>query len=261
MNRIRLLPIVLFAATALLLLKTMGLVTQGQYALTGTEFAVAQSQTGLQSEIDENLQLSLEEEAAARRAADSLFATSAGTVDAGDDAAQVLTEDRNGVQIPIEDIDENAVTERAVLERLSQRRAELDLYADELALRADLVTAAEARLGERLDALEALEVRVQSLVDQFDAKSDEQFGSLVSMYENMKSADAAAVFNTLDTDILLRMATNMSPRKMSTILADMNTARAQELTIRLATLNSETEIPPEATPTQQSDALPQIVGQ
>lgn len=255
MNRIRLLPIVLFAATALLLLKTMGLITQGQYALTGTEFAVAQT------ELDENLQLSLQEESAALRAADSLFATSAGTVDVGNDVAQVVIVDRDGVQVPIEDIDENAVTERAVLERLSQRRAQLEIYADELALRADLVAAAETRLGERLDALAALEVRVQSLVDQFDAKSDEQFGSLVLMYESMKSADAAAVFNTLDTDILLRMATNMSPRKMSTILADMNTARAQELTVRLATLNSATEIPAQSAPEMQSDSLPQIVGQ
>lgn len=260
MNRIRLLPIVIVAAMSLLVLKTMGLVTNGQYALTGTEFAQAQTEA---SGLDENLQLSLQEEAAALRAADSLFANSTGTVDVGDDVAQVVTMNRDGDEIPLEDVDENAVTERAVLERLSARRAELEAYAEELAIRADLVAAAEARLNERLATLEALETKVQNMLDQFDVEADEQFGSLVSMYENMKSADAAAVFNQLDSDILLRMATSMSPRKMSTILADMDTARAQELTIRLATLNQEAQMPAaNSTPAPVAgDELPQIVGQ
>ena len=40
--RLRLLPVVLVAAVALLIFKSIGLVTQGHYALTGTEFAQAQ---------------------------------------------------------------------------------------------------------------------------------------------------------------------------------------------------------------------------
>ena len=40
---IRLLPLVVFAALALLVLKGIGLVTEGSYALTGVDFAMAQS--------------------------------------------------------------------------------------------------------------------------------------------------------------------------------------------------------------------------
>ena len=43
MNRVRLLPIVIFAALALLVFKGIGIVTNGGYVLTGTTVAVAQA--------------------------------------------------------------------------------------------------------------------------------------------------------------------------------------------------------------------------
>ncbi|MCB9994165.1 MAG: hypothetical protein H6873_10980 [Hyphomicrobiaceae bacterium] len=253
--KLRLLPVVLVAAIALLVLKTIGLVTEGHYALTGTEFARAQTAA------DPAVQLTPDEEATARRAADSLFATTAAAMDGNNgDVAEVTTKDRDGNVIPLDQTDQNAVTERAVLERLSQRRAELDAYSEQLDVRADLVAAAEARIEERMTALQALETRVQALVDQFDAKADEQFTALVSMYENMKPSDAATVFNQLDADVLLRLASNISPRKMSQILAAMDASRAQDLTIRLANLNEAAKMPTEPA-SMGSNELPQIIGQ
>ena len=252
--RLRLLPVVLVAAVALLIFKSIGLVTHGHYALTGTEFAQAQ-------QADPNLQLTPDEEAAARRAADSLFASTSGVDGENNgDVAEPTIKDRDGNVIPLDQTDENALSERAVLERLSQRRAELDAYSAQLDTRADLVAAAEARIEERMATLEALEKRVQTLVDQFDAKADEQFTALVSMYENMKPTDAANVFNQLDPNVLLRLASNISPRKMSTILAAMDSVQAQQLTIRLANLNEAAAMPAEQMDTG-TDALPQIIGQ
>jgi flagellar motility protein MotE (MotC chaperone) len=74
----------------------------------------------------------------------------------------------------------------------------------------------------------------------------------------MKPKDAAKIFNNLDMNVLLRVAKTMSPRKMAPILAEMDAARAQELTVQMANLADRP--PTEMTPDDFA-ALPQIVGQ
>jgi flagellar motility protein MotE (MotC chaperone) len=85
-----------------------------------------------------------------------------------------------------------------------------------------------------------------------------QFAAIVAMYEVMKPKDAAKIFNNLDMEVLVRVSTAMQPRKMAPILAEMDAARAQELTVSMAALADHpvTEMTPE-----NLAALPQIVGQ
>ena len=54
------------------------------------------------------------------------------------------------------------------------------------------------------------------------------------MYENMKSKDAARIFERLDMRILVEVATKINPRKMSEILAQMAPESAERLTVELA---------------------------
>ena len=54
------------------------------------------------------------------------------------------------------------------------------------------------------------------------------------MYENMKPKDAARIFDRLDMKILVDVSTQMNPRKMSDILAQMSPDAAERLTVRLA---------------------------
>ncbi len=262
MSSIRLLPIVLIAISALLVFKTIGLVTQGGYVLLGTNQAIAQ-QAGAQPDApsstpDGSPALSPTQEAAAARAAESLFASkpvapSTTEKSAASPDAQADTSPAKGNVSP---------TQEAVLQRLSERRIELDDRASKLDLQASLVKAAEARLNERIDELKALEARVQALVDMQNAQGDKAFASLVSMYENMKPNDAAAVFNTLDMNVLLRLALQINPRKMSPILAKMNTERAQLLTVRMASpqVNGTDMGLLNNTAPPANSALPQIVG-
>lgn len=86
---------------------------------------------------------------------------------------------------------------------------------------------------------------------------DEQFSGIVGMYETMKPKDAAAIFNELSMDVLLRVSTSMSPRKMAPVLAAMTTSRAQELTVKMA----EKELEPTLdTPIDDFSSLPKING-
>jgi flagellar motility protein MotE (MotC chaperone) len=153
---------------------------------------------------------------------------------------------------------ESTLTEQVLLERLADRRTELDGFEQELAMRASLVEAAEKRIEERQQTLEAIETQIASLVEQRKEMEEGQFAGIVAMYETMKPKDAANIFNALDIEVLLRVAKMMSPRKMAPILAEMNTMRAQELTVRMA---SDSVDPLDQMAPEDLAALPQIVGQ
>ena len=54
------------------------------------------------------------------------------------------------------------------------------------------------------------------------------------MYESMKPKEAARVFDRLDVKVLIELVGHMNPRKVSEILAVMDTAAAERLTMALA---------------------------
>ncbi|MDB5527830.1 MAG: hypothetical protein JWR51_933 [Devosia sp.] len=164
----------------------------------------------------------------------------------------------DGQPIPLVGEDGQTLSEAAVLESLGKRRAELQNYEQELVLRSSLVDAAEKKVAERQATLQALEDQISALVDQRTAMEAGQFAGIVTLYQNMKPKDAAVIFNTLDIEVLLRVAKLMNPRKMSPILAAMDPTRAQELTVRMAALSDQ---PPEQMSPDALAALPQIVGQ
>lgn len=166
--------------------------------------------------------------------------------------------DAGGKLVPLAQPDGSSLTERALLERLSARRTELDTYANELDMRQAIVDAAEKKIDERAVTLKALEAQIASLVDQRQAMEDGQFAGIVTMYENMKPKDAANIFNDLDMSVLLRVAKAINPRKMAPILAAMTSKRAQELTVKMA---SNPDTPTDTMTQADLAALPQIVGQ
>jgi flagellar motility protein MotE (MotC chaperone) len=173
------------------------------------------------------------------------------------DAIPLQIDGKGGSQ-PLLTTDGGTMTEQQLLERLAARRTELEQYEQDLVMRASIVTAAEQRIEERTATLAALEAQISTLVDQRQEMESGQFAGIVAMYETMKPKDAANIFNNLDMDVLLRVAKTMSPRKMAPILAEMDAARAQELTVKMADLADQPAA--EMTP-EDLAALPQIVGQ
>jgi flagellar motility protein MotE (MotC chaperone) len=179
-----------------------------------------------------------------------------GVNEAGD--ALPAIKDGGGNIVPLADAGETPASETAILERLAARRDELDTREAELDMRMALVEAAEKRIEERTAVLQAVEARINAMVDEKRTLEESQFVAVVSMYETMKPKDAAAIFDQLDMSVLLRVARAMNPRKMAPILAKMNPSRAQELTAGLAVDQVEPTI--ELTGKDLGE-LPQIVGQ
>lgn len=277
MKSIRLLPLVVLAALALLLLKGIGLWTGGGYALTGIDAVQAQTTevepltvdpdaagqepvNPAQAQTDARTGISDAAAAAADRASESLFSHAGpAPINSSQLDAVPFEQNKAGVKVPLTSVDGVTDTEKAVLERLSERRAELDAIENDLKSREAVIAAAEKRLDERVNALKSLQVQIDALVEQKKAADEEQFKGLVSMYENMKAKDAASIFDQLSSDVLYRVAAAMNPRKMAPVLAAMDPARAQELTTLLAAQQTEPSL--DAGAVEDLSQLPQIVGQ
>jgi len=124
--------------------------------------------------------------------------------------------------------------ERAVLERLQDRRKELDTRSRELEMRESLLKVTEKRLEAKVAELKDVEARVNTAMGNRDQAEAQRFKSIVAMYENMKSKDAARILERLDMKILVEVVTKINPRKMSEILAQMAPEAAERLTVELA---------------------------
>ena len=134
----------------------------------------------------------------------------------------------NGTKEPV------SPAERALLERLGERREELDNRMRELEMRERLLGTAEKKLDGRLGDLKTMEEKVAPGA-KTNADEAKAIKNLVIMYEAMKPKDAARVFDRLGLDVLVPVVQQMNPRKMSEVLAAMAPDKAEKLTVALAT--------------------------
>jgi flagellar motility protein MotE (MotC chaperone) len=125
-------------------------------------------------------------------------------------------------------------SERAILERLQARRQELEARAREIDIRESLLKAAEKRAESRVEELKAIESRITTATQQKSDADAARFKGIVTMYEAMKPKDAAKVFDRLEMPVLIEIATQIAPRKMSDILGLMATDAAERLTVEMA---------------------------
>tara|TARA_R110002073_G_scaffold9448_1_gene48060 strand:+ start:8469 stop:9092 length:624 start_codon:yes stop_codon:yes gene_type:complete len=128
------------------------------------------------------------------------------------------------------------------LQKLGQRRQELDRRADALDDRERLLEAVEKRIVERTESLKSIEATIRDLLKKHDAMEKAQLDRLVKMYSAMKAKDAAKIFNSLEQDVLISIVENMKEKDMGKILAAMDLNKAQKLTTKLATRKKLPEI-------------------
>ena len=252
----RLIPIVLVAIVSLFALKSFGLVFGGGYTL-GERLANRGKETLTISSIppqpmappeSENAEAAPAAPAAKQSWASEMFnypdvTGSVGENKAAADVALKVTEKPpavpeaklgDGTPIPLGSGKPNSPGERAILERLHDRRQELDARGRELEMRESLLKAAEKRLEARVSELKDVESRINTAINKRDENEATRFKNLVTMYENMKAKEAARIFDRLDMKILIEVATQINPRRMSDILSQMTPEAAERLTVELA---------------------------
>ncbi|NQV54884.1 MAG: hypothetical protein HQ503_03425, partial [Rhodospirillales bacterium] len=129
-------------------------------------------------------------------------------------------------------------TEIDVLQKLAERREVLENRFEELSVREGILSAAEKRIDQKIKEFRNLQVAIDGLIKKHGDQEETQVKSLVKIYENMKPKDAARIFEELDIDTLLLVAERMKERKLAPVMAQMNSAKAKDMTVKLSTLRS-----------------------
>lgn len=121
-----------------------------------------------------------------------------------------------------------------VLQALGARRQALDARGEALETQDGMMLAAEQRLNERLAELRTLETHVNDLLGQLDEAQEQRLTELVGVYRRMRAKDAATVFDGLNDDVLVQVASRMPQANLAEVMGRMNPDRARALTQMLA---------------------------
>jgi flagellar motility protein MotE (MotC chaperone) len=221
MSRLRLLPLVIASASALLVLKTIGLVTEGGFALTSAPAIAAgghdaPAEDGHGAPADDGHGAPAEQPALT------------GSTERPDD---------------ITALDPPDDAERELLEKLGERRRQLDSRAEELDQREALLEATERRIEQRISELRSLEAEIQAAADAREQARSEEMQGVVSMYESMRPRDAARIFDGMDIAVMVEIAQQIKPKKLAVIVAEMTPSIAQQLTVELAERSGQPALP------------------
>lgn len=153
-----------------------------------------------------------------------------------EDKAKEDTEEASAEKpVPAINVTDLTNSEIEVLQRLVERRDELERRDKSLDMRDSLLRATESRIDEKITKLKEIEATIQALLKDYDDQQLKKLKSLVSIYEKMKPKDAARIFNSLDMEVLLDVTGLMKESKLAAILGKMEGGRAKKLTVELAT--------------------------
>jgi flagellar motility protein MotE (MotC chaperone) len=153
-----------------------------------------------------------------------------------------------------------SASEVDVMNSLSKRRHELDARDSQLAIQANMIAAAEARVDAKINQLKHLQAQINTLLAQRDQLQNAQIDSLVKTYTAMKAKDAARIFNTLPDEVLVPVAQKMKSDIMAQVLAYMYPDNAKELTIKLASKLTLPQTTDALAPAAPAPATPAQIG-
>lgn len=268
-RELRILPVAILAAVCLLTLKLTGIALDGGYILsnandtaqTASVQAIAQKPEAPVATVDATPSPAPPRQSWAREVFG--FPETTGSVpdskqvEKPSEAAGPINPPKaspDGRLVPLDGPPQPSSGERAVLERLQDRRQELDVRSREIDIRESLLKATEQRLESRAQELKDIEAKIRTASQKKGEVDTARFKGIVTMYENMKPKDAAKIFDRLEMKVLIEVATQMNPRKMSDVLGQMSAEAAERLTVEMASRAG--------TDKGQSDSdLPKIEGQ
>lgn len=231
--RVRLMPVVMTAAAALLALKVIGLTSHTSYLFVQPAVAAGAAKTEEKPPVE-----------------DSKGGKEGTPLQAR--PAEKPAVDTKG-ELAVEES-----SQKALSEALGKRREAMDARASELDLRETTLKAAEKRLDDRLNELKRLEAAIGEADKRRAEQEAGKLKELVILYEGMKPKEAARIFEKLDAQVLLDVASRMKPRTLSVVLGVMDPDAAQKLTVALA--RREATAPVAETAAAADLDLPKIEG-
>ncbi len=109
------------------------------------------------------------------------------------------------------------------VQQLSEREQQLKTFEA-------MLRVTEEKLAERQKALVDTRDEIKGLLDDYNETKEGERGHLVGIYSSLDPKRAALIFNNLDTDIIVGLINQMSPRKSAQIIGYMLPNKAKEIT-------------------------------
>jgi len=128
---------------------------------------------------------------------------------------------------------------QTVLDALGIQRATLDQREAALADRMAAVNLAETEIRRNMSALKAAEDRLSATMAVADTAAEDDLARLTSVYENMKSKDAAALFEEMAPEFAAGFLGRMRPDAAALIMAGLKPQSAYTISVVLAGRNAE----------------------
>lgn len=122
----------------------------------------------------------------------------------------------------------NAEPAQPLVGDLMNREA-LQRKQEELSRREQELRQLQQQVDTRLEELKTLESKLQAMIKEAQGMKDDKFRHLVDVYTNMKAKQAAAVLETLDERIAVKILAGMRGRQAGEILTFVDAKKAARL--------------------------------
>jgi flagellar motility protein MotE (MotC chaperone) len=125
----------------------------------------------------------------------------------------------------------------ALLAALQERQKQLDAEEARLADRKQSLGVAEKKLDEQLAAFDKAQKNLEKTLAMADQAAEKDIARMTAVYENMKPADAARIFEKMDVNFAAGLLARMRPDVAAKVLTDMQAETAYAVTLTIASRN------------------------
>lgn len=136
---------------------------------------------------------------------------------------------------------ETAMDKAAIAEMLAafqKREKRIERLEEEMAVRQKALQVADEEIQKRLDVLKEAEESLQSLLAIADTAAEDDLVALTSVYENMKSKDAAPLFEQMEPGFAAGFLGRMRPESAAGIMSGLSPEKAYTISVILAGRNA-----------------------
>lgn len=113
------------------------------------------------------------------------------------------------------------------LQKLTERKKELDAREEELSRVEQELTAQKSELEKRMKELEEARLRISAMLEDRVKVDAEKIETLVQMYSNMKAPQAAKIFESMDEDLAVEILGKMKKKSAADIMNLLKAEKAQ----------------------------------
>jgi flagellar motility protein MotE (MotC chaperone) len=118
--------------------------------------------------------------------------------------------------------------------KLSERKRVLDQREEELNKKAAAIDAQKITIEKKLVELEEYRAKISNMLQERIKSDDGKIETLVQLYTNMKPAQTAKIFETMDEDLVIDILSRMKKKSAAEILNLIKTEKAQSFAERYA---------------------------